>query len=221
MKNKIIFWALWLGLLSLVPITILQSTSLSYAATHPAVLMNLIQRFLGLTAFVLLFWQLMLGAYMQRWTEKLGGWVLRFHINEGVAIYLIILMHPIFFMLYRYFTGVGLDPFYIFTQVCILCQYRIELYYTLGRVSFWLINMTVFAGLFRMSTPFMRMNWRKFHVFNYLVFLIIGIHGLSIGTDFMVMPFFAFAIIAYLIVIYTVIRKLPGLFSFLQNWLRS
>jgi predicted ferric reductase len=168
-----------------------------------------------------MFWQIILGAYMQKWTEKFGGWVLRFHINEGVAIYLLVLLHPFFFMLYRYFAGAGLDPFYIFTQVCVLCVYRVELYYSLGRVSFWLINITVFAGLFRLANPYMRANWKKFHVLNYLVFLLVGIHGFLIGTDFMVMPFFAFAIAAYLIVIYTIIRKLPGLYSFLKNWLKA
>ena len=153
---------------------------------------------------------------MQFWTEKLGGWVFRFHINEGVAIYVFAFMHPIFFLLYNYFLGKGLDPFYVFTQICVLCPNLQELYYSLGRLSFWLINITVLAGLFRMSTPFMQMHWRKFHVLNYLVFLIIGIHGLSIGTDFMKMPFFAFAIVTYLIALYVVVvRKLPQLFKFL------
>jgi hypothetical protein len=220
MKNKLIFWGLWLVLLSLAPITILKSIDLPYTIAHPLVLVNVFQRFVGLMAFTLIFWQLMLGAYMQRWTEKFGGWVLRFHITEGIIIYLLVLLHPIFFMLLNYFYGLGFDPFYVFTQICVICKQQ-ELYYTLGRISFWLVNVTVFAGLFRMSTPFMRANWKKFHVLNYLVFLLIGIHGLSIGTDFMVMPFFAFAIVAYTIVLYTVARKLPGLFSFLKNWIKS
>ena len=158
---------------------------------------------------------------MEQWTEKLGGWVFRFHILEGVAIYLLVLMHPIFFVLYNYFYGKGFDPFYVFTQVCVICKQQ-ELYYTLGRVSFWLINITVITGLFRAATPYMRKNWTKFHILNYFIFLIVGIHGLSIGTDFRTLPFFAFAVVAYLIVLYVVLfKKLPSLFSFLKSWLRS
>jgi len=183
-------------------------------------MMNLVQRIFALTAFVLLFWQIMLGAYMQKWTEKLGGWVFKFHITNGVFIYLLVVLHPVFFMLSNYFYGRGFDPFYVFTQVCVLCKPP-ELYYSLGRISFWLINIAVFAGLFRTATPYMRANWRKFHVINYLVFLLVGIHGFFNGTDFRIKPFFTFAIIAYLIVVYTIIRKLPSLFSFLKNWLRS
>jgi hypothetical protein len=220
MKKKILFWGLWLAFLSLAPITILKSVDLQYTITHPVVLTNVLQRLVGLMAFILMFWQIMLGAYMHKWTDKLGGWVLRFHITEGVIIYLLVLMHPIFFMLFNYFYGKGLDPFYIFTQVCVICKQQ-ELYYTLGRISFWLINITVFAGLFRMATPFMRANWKKFHVLNYLVFLIVGIHGLSIGTDFMVMPFFVFALISNLMISYTVIHKLPELFAFIKKWTSS
>ena len=218
--KKIIFWVLLLGLLSLVPLTVIKSVSVPYLMANRSAMMNLVQRIFALTAFVLLFWQIMLGAYMQKWTEKLGGWVFRFHVTSGVFIYLLVVLHPVFFMLSNYFYGRGLDPFCVFTQVCVLCKPP-ELYYSLGRVSFWLINIAFFAGLFRTATPYMRANWRKFHVLNYVAFLLIGIHGFFSGTDFRIKPFFTFAIIAYLIVIYTIIRKLSSLISFLKNWLRN
>jgi predicted ferric reductase len=213
-KNKIIFWMVFLLLLSLVPITILSTTSLAAAIKFPATIMNLIQRILGLTIFVLLFWQILLGSFMTKLTEKFGGWIYNFHVTEGIIIYTLVLLHPTFFVLFNYFAGRGLDPFYVFTQVCLLCENRQELYYTLGRISFWLINITVFVGLFRTTTPFLRRHWKKFHDLNFIVFLLIGIHGLSIGTDFMQMPFFAFAIVAYLIVLYIFfVRKLPKYFK--------
>lgn len=182
--------------------------------------MNLIQRALGLVAFTLLFWQIMLGAFMEKWTKKFGGWVFRFHIIEGVFIYLLVVLHPVFFMLYNYFYGRGFDPFYVFTQVCVLCRPR-ELYYTLGRVSFWLVNIVIYTVIFRSATPYLRANWRKLHVINYVIFLLVGIHGFSSGTDFRVMPFFAFAVVAYLIVIYRIILKLPSLFVAYKNWMKS
>ena len=218
-KPKVAFYLLWLVLLAIGPITILRVTPFSFALGHPTTLTNFLQRIIGLLAFSLMFWQIMLGANMFRLVEKLGGWVFKFHVIEGIFIYVLVFLHPIFFMLFNYFTGHGLNPFYVFTDICVLCDRKIDLYYTLGRVSFWLINVTVLAGLFRAATPFMRLHWRKFHIFNYLVFLIVGIHGLLLGTDFSRMPFFAFAILAYLIVIWTIIRKLPLLFEYFKNWL--
>lgn len=220
MNKKLFFWALLLALLALVPLTIVKSPSLTLALTNKSVLMNLIQRIMALTAFTLLFWQVMLGAYMQKWTEKLGGWVFKFHATQGAVIYLLIILHTVFLMLQTYFSGKGLDPFYIFTQVCVLCKPP-ELYYSLGRVSFWLVNIVIFTALFRSTTPYLRANWRKFHIINYVIFLLVGIHGYLSGTDFRIMPFFGFAIIANLLVVYTIIRKLPSLVSFLKNWLRS
>jgi len=218
--KKIIFWVLLLGLLSLVPLTVIKSVSVPYLMANRSAMMNLVQRIFALTAFVLLFWQIMLGAYMQKWTDKLGGWVFKFHVIQGTMIYALVFLHPVFFMLFNFFAGRGIDPFYVFTQVCVFCKSP-ELYYSLGRVSFWLINIAFFAGLFRTTTPYMRANWRKFHIINYLVFLLVGIHGFFSGTDFRIKPFFTFAIIACLIVVYTIIRKLPSLVSFLKNWLRS
>ena len=218
-KFKILFWVIWLVLLALVPITIFRNQPINSVLLMPSVLSHFIQRLLGLTAFVLLFWQVLLGSNMEWFTNRVGGWVFRFHIVEGVVIYTLVFLHPVMFLVFNYFQGKGFDPFYVFTQICVLCPNRLELYYTLGRVSFWLLTIAVFAGLFRAATPFMRANWRKFHVLNYLVFLIIGIHGLSIGTDFMTEPFFGFAIVAYLVVLYIVIiKKLPQLYMVLKNW---
>ncbi|HKC04728.1 MAG TPA: hypothetical protein VKC54_02560 [Patescibacteria group bacterium] len=212
-KNKIIFYILWLGALSLVPISILSNTSFSEALKVPATFVNFIQRFLGLTAFTLMFFQVILGAFMDFWTEKLGGWVFKFHIMEGITIYTLIVLHPISFMVFNYFIGHGLNPFFVFVDFCILCSTKIDLYYTLGRTAFWLLNISVWAALFRTATPFMRVNWRKFHILNYLVFLIVGLHGFFLGTDFSYMPFIIFAIPAYITVLGIIIFiKLPGLF---------
>jgi hypothetical protein len=220
MKGKIIFWAILIGLLSLVPLTILQNIA-PPVLKYPASISNLIQRILGLTIFILMFWQIMLGAYMEKWTEKLGGWVLNFHIREGIIIYSLVILHPLVFVLFRHFSGQGTDPVFVYLGFCVFCQTQLDLYYTLGRTAFWLLTIGVLAGLFRASTPFMRVNWKKFHVVNYAVFLIVGIHGLSLGTDFRSMPFFAFAILAYLLVLFTIIRKIPNVFSTFKNWLNG
>ncbi len=189
MKNKIIFFLVWLGVLSLAPISILSNTPLSRALTNYSTIANFVQRLLGLTAFTLLFFQIVLGAFMEKWTNKLGGWIFRFHIIEGVLVYILIILHPLSFMLFNYFSQRGLDPFTVFIYFCVLCPTRIDFYQTLGRISFWLLNIAVWAGLLRMATPYMRANWKKFHILNYLVFVFIGIHSIGLGSDIGTPPF--------------------------------
>jgi len=221
MKNKIIFWGILIALLSIVPLTLLDSVNLSTAFKLPLGIMNILQRFLGLTAFVLMFWQLMLGAYMERWINKFGGWVFNFHVLNGIVIYSLTFLHPLAFLFFRHFLGIGTDPIYIFLGFCLYCRTKLDFYYTLGRISFLLLTIGVIAGAFRKATPFMRFNWRKFHVLNYVVFLLAGVHGYLLGTDFMTQPFFFFSIIAYLLVIYTIVRKLPTLFSTYKKWINN
>jgi DMSO/TMAO reductase YedYZ heme-binding membrane subunit len=68
----------------------------------------------------------------------------------------------------------------------------------------------------------MRLNWRKLHVLNYLVFLIVGLHGFLVGTDFKVQPYYSFAIVAYAIVAGIVLLiEVPRLYRNYMSWLRS
>ena len=136
------------------PITVLQSPSITMLGT--------IQRILGLTAFCLLFSQIVIGFFMDTLSRKLGDWVFKFHIFEGMLAYFLILLHP---------WALKLDPFYIFTDFCVLCSSKLELFYTFGRVSFWLVTVVVIAGLFK--------SWRKWHILSYLAFLVISIHSIS------------------------------------------
>ncbi|HJY98925.1 MAG TPA: hypothetical protein VJ227_04380 [Patescibacteria group bacterium] len=214
-KNKLLFWAAWVLLVSMVPLTILNGTGMPLA-TSPVLLANLAQRVLGLLVFVLLFSQLMIGANMHWFIDKLGAWVFKFHIVEGVTIYTLVVLHTIGFLLFNYFSGKGFDPFYVFLGFCILCENATELLYTLGRISFWLLTIAVFAGLLRTATPFLRIHWRKFHVLNYLVFLLVGVHGFFVGTDFRTMPFFIVGAGAYLFVLMIVIKR--ALISYKRQW---
>jgi predicted ferric reductase len=213
---------IFLLLVLVVPVTIVLDTPLGLLAKNSAALVYSVQRFLGLIAFVLLFVQIVLGAFMSWWTEKFGPWIFKFHVLEGISAYILILLHPVFFALFNYFGGRGLDPIGVFLGFCVLCKPQIEFYYTLGRISFWLATVAVFAGLLRASTPWLRANWRKLHVLNYVTFLIIGAHGFFAGTDFAFKPFIVFAAPAYLFIVYIVVfKKFPELYSSYKAWLKN
>lgn len=220
--KKIIFFVFWVGLLVLSILTLIRVTPLSFALSTSARLTNYIQRALGLISFTLLFIQVLIGAFMPKLVDKLGSWIFKFHLFEGKLIYLLVLMHPIFFLLTNHFLGGKFDPYIAFINVCLLCKPVSEYYYTLGRISFWLLTIAVFAASFRSLNFWMKANWRKFHVLNYLVFLIIGAHGFLLGTDFRSQPFFAFALIAYVIILGIIILvELPRLFKNFREWVTS
>ena len=220
--RKVIFFALLSFFLILIPVTVLRVTPLELALKSPANLTNFIQRILGLTLFTLLFVQVLLGAFMTKFTNKLGEWIFNYHVIEGLTIYTIAFLHALSFMVFNRFTGSGWNPYFVFVDICLLCQTPIDYYYTLGRISFWLLTVTVFAAIFRKTNPWMRENWRKLHVINYAVFLIVGAHGFFIGTDFRSLPFYLYAIVSYAIVTGVVMFiELPRLYKNYMAWITS
>ena len=216
--KKIIFAIIWLGFISLGPITVIQNTNFAAVAANPALIVNLFQRITGLMAFSMLFSQIILGFFMIKLTEKLGGWVFKFHIFEGILTYILVFIHPLLFLVFKYIVFHSSDIFYIFTDFCVLCKPQAELFYTLGRVSFWIITATVLAGLFRTATPWLRNNWKKVHFLNYLAFILIGIHSLGVGTDIGTPPFSYFHGPALVIVAGIIIYKL---FKFVKTYLQA
>lgn len=188
-KNKITFYIIWLGLLSLAPITILNTSSLTLILSSYPGMVNAVQRLFGLWVFTLMFVQIILGSFMTKWTEKFGGWVFKFHIFEGILIYFLILAHTFSFVVFNYLVGHGFDPFYVYADVCLLCSNRFEWYYNFGRLAFWSVTIAVTAGYFRTISPFLRVHWKKFHRFNFAAFLLVGIHSLFVGSDIGTFPF--------------------------------
>ncbi len=203
-KYKIIFWIIWLGLVFLGPYTISKTIIVSP--------LNLLLRVSGVFIFTLLFIQIILGAYMGKLTNKFGSWVFKVHAIQGPIIYLLAMIHPFFLLVFNYKLFHTIDPFYIYTQACLLCKTKIELFYTFGRLAFWLLTIGVFAALFRNSEGWLKKNWRKLHILNYVVFFFVAIHGYFLGSDFKIFPlnyfFYASIFIVCSTIVLKVIRKI-------------
>src|SRR3990167_9760171 len=101
--GKPLFLFLWFVTLLIAPLTILRLTPPG-SIDNPILITNFFQRLTGLTAFILLFWQIILGSYMTPLTEKLGGWVFKFHTTQGIFVYGLILIHPMLYTLFNYFS---------------------------------------------------------------------------------------------------------------------
>lgn len=221
-RKKLIFYFVYIASFLIIPYALLSNTPFSLVVSNKFIFVGFLQRFFGLVAFMAIFYQILLGAYMVKITEKLGAFIYDLHINQGILIYTAIIIHPFLLVLYKYMSGKGIDPVYVFAQVCLICQNKGELYYTFGRISFWLINITVFAGLFRTLNPFLRANWKKFHILNYVVFFAIAVHGYFVGSDFSLKPFLYFVIFANAVVLYLLFtRKIPELIEDTKKWLKK
>lgn len=205
MSKKTIFIIIWLILLSLGPITVIRNT--------PELSINFFQRMFGLWAFTLLFIQIILGAFMQKLTEKLGGWVFKFHITEGLFAYALVFSHPLLFAVLNYQTSGVFNPFYVYLGFSLK---DIELFYSFGRSAFWLMTLAVVAALLR-TQPWLQNNWRKFHILNYFVFFAVWYHSFKVGTDIGTFPFSFFhgpsLIIVLGIVLYRLFSYFKSLFT--------
>lgn len=145
-------------------------------------------RISGLFGFILLFLQIMPGTFMPYWTRLFGDHALVWHEKMGLVVYSLILLHPTFFTLSTWFTDgleaatVGLFPrpdnFY-------------EYYLSLGKIAFTLLTLAVFAAYFR-HKGFLNLYWLKFHILNYVVFVLVFIHSFGIGSDTHTFPMSAF-----------------------------
>jgi len=199
--KKILFLIIWALILSLGPITILKNTSFELLK-DPVVAINFFQRLTGLLAFSLLFFQIVIGSNMNKLIEKYGAWIFRFHVTEGIFTYLLVLIHPLLAVLLNFKLLGPFDPFYVFTDFCVICKTNSELFLTFGRVAFWIITLAVAAGYFR-TNPWLRRNWKKFHKLNFIAFFLIAIHSWFVGSDTQSSPFvyffyFTIPIVAYL-----------------------
>lgn len=200
MFRKPYFWiVVWFVVLLLGPLTVFKDTPWRVAIAHPTTLSNFLQRIVAVLAFTMIFFQIVLGSFMPKLIEKLGGWVFKFHTIEGPIAYLLVFAHPLLFVAFNYFSRSVIDPFYVFTDFCLLCQTRLEFFYTLGRIAFWFVSLAVLAALVRIQ-PWWRDHWGKFHILSYFVFYLLAFHSWYSGTDTTFAPFVYFYWFAVLVV---------------------
>ena len=206
----IVFILSWFILLSISTYAVvLNSAPLSKLVSDTDLLINFFQRLTGFLAFNLLFFQILIGSLMPVLRRRLGNFIFKFHMLQGALAYSLILLHPLLFVILNFRLTNKFDPFYVFTDFCVLCSKRVEYFYTLGRISFWLITLAVVAAKLR-SSIILRKNWRRVHVLNYLAFFLVSAHAYFIGTDIKLEPvifiYFTYITIALILLAVRVVR---------------
>ena len=166
------------------------------------IFINLLQRSTGLIALGLLTLQIYLGANRKK---------INIHMINGILAYTFVFIHPITYLIYRYFAMGKIDPFYVFVDVCVLCQGAYEHYFNLGRISFYLVTIAVIAVKFRNISKWLKTNWRKLHILNYLAFYFVSFHSILIGTDSKKPFFLIYFVLLQIIVLSSIINKIKNL----------
>jgi predicted ferric reductase len=200
--NKLFLIVLWIIILISGPFTVLKSVKTVRFSQDSVYLVSVLQRIIGLLVFSMLSVQIILGAFMKKWIKKLGPRILRFHMIQGVVIYSLVALHIFLFFAFIFKTRGTIDPFYVFTDFCLLCKPKIELYYTFGRIAFWLLSLAVAAAVLR-GESWWRKNWKYFHRLNYAVFFLVALHTFFLSVDIKVFPFSCIFWFLFIVVIFS------------------
>lgn len=207
MQINYLFISIYFILLFIPGYTVWQNGGFA-AQTDTTAITYLFLRLAGLYAFVLIFIQIMLGAYMDFWRGIFGSRILNFHMGEGIVAYGLILAHPAFFLLNAILAnapnplGLLVPRFSTFY----------ETYLSFGKIGFILLTVAVLAAKFR-NVGFLQVHWRKFHILNYLAFWFIFVHSFNLGSDTRTPPFsWLYPIMAVLVVLSIFYRRIYILF---------
>lgn len=211
--NKKLLFLFWLVMLSVGPYIVYSNSNMELVVSNRFILVNSIQRILGLMAFGAITFQITLGSNMDYFRKVLAGSALKFHIINGLFTYFLVFSHPLMWIILNYFMRGKIDIYFPFADVCLLCKSWLDWVYNFGRLAFWSITIAVFAGLFRGYDKFMRLNWKKFHMLNYVAFYFVSIHAYNIGTDSITRLFFYFFWLCQILVGYSAVKKLKNLTS--------
>ena len=165
-------------------------------------IVSLAQRSAGIIAISLMALQIFLGATRKN---------VKLHMTLGILAYSFVLLHPILMIVMRRLTVNQLDPFYVFVDVCVLCDGLYETILNFGRIGFWLVTIAVVAAKFRNINEWLKNNWRKLHPLNYLAFFIVSYHAKNIGTDSTKLWFNIYFIFLQIVVLYSAFIRVKTL----------
>lgn len=188
-KAKAILIFSYIVLLCIPAITVVNNmgglNNLSSVTKNITLLTYFILQILGLYGLVLLFTQVIVGAFMIPLRRVFGGRFLMWHITQGIVIYCIVVLHPTLYFLFNFQTSGSLQK----AVESFLPHFaEADLPLNLGRLGFFCITIGVFAGLLR-TRLFLMKYWRAFHYFNYVAFGLLLVHSYLIGQDTKSAPF--------------------------------
>ena len=164
------------------PIYVIFKNPLFVPSLRLTTIFNFLLRYSALVALVFLSIEIFIGAFKNSLVNKFGQGVSKFHTINGTLTYILIFLHPLSLFIGRFLERRVIDPFFVYSDFCVICETRPELYLSLGRFAFWLVSFAFLAALLR-SKGWWKDNWKYLHTLNYLVFALVAFHAWKIGSD--------------------------------------
>lgn len=91
-------------------------------------------------------------------------------------MYLFVLVQPFLIILARYIFNSDLDPFYMFTDLCVLCGNRTEFTVNFLRIAFYSVTIAVFVPLIKNYDNFLKKYWKYSEMFFFVGFYALSIY---------------------------------------------
>lgn len=203
MNKKLKIFLIWAVFLLVGPLAVYLNTDFEVIGTNRILIANLIQRFLGMTIFGMLAFQII-------FREKIN---ILFHKLNGGLIYTLVFLHPAMWIVWNFYLKGNIDIYYPFVDVCGLCKGFGEYFINFGRFGFWSITFAVGAVIlvYFVKDKWLSKNWRNFHILNYFAFYFVSIHAIGIGTDTRHPLFLALFAISHVLVAVIIVKKLKGI----------
>lgn len=211
--KRIIIGAWTILIIFVAAVVWLNTLPITRSLTNPVFLLGYMQRLTALLAFIMMADQIITGTFMPRITEKLGGWFFQYHITLGAITYALIIAHPLLYLINLTYATRSFDPFYIFSDFCVICVTVDQLYISLGRIGFWLAIVAGLAAIFRVKIFQIRAYWKYIHIINYVAFFMIAIHAWFVGSDVSSTAFLYLYILVVGGVILTLLIKAGSIFK--------
>lgn len=129
----------------------------------------------GLTAFALIAFQVVIGPFMRFGAQLYGPKFFRIHGFMGISTLVFSILHPVILYWSLIASGIGILEF--------AKNYGIAYY--LGPMALFLIIITAATALSAVffHRPAFRKHWRWIHYANYIIFLLVFLHSMNIGSD--------------------------------------
>lgn len=159
-------------------------------------------RLIGLYAFTLIWFQLILGPFMNPLSRLYGGKVLRLHRITGTLAFCLALTHGFLFHLGSFL--LAKDSYNFLGSIEKYVGSNQLFYGWLGPIALTLLVATVTTALL-MRRRYFNKYWRKIHFLNYLIFILVWLHSFNVGSDTQTEPLktlYLFFMLTFLISFY-------------------
>ena len=129
----------------------------------------------GLTAFTLVGYQVLTGPFMQFWMRLYGPAFYRIHGFMGVFALAFSILHPVILYWALIASGIGIIEF--------SKSYGAAYYLGPAALLLMIVTVSTAASAVFLHKPLFQKHWRWIHYANYIIFLLVFIHSLRIGSD--------------------------------------